>query len=112
MSDIIYDYINDYIREIIPDSSGLLGQIEREAEETDLPIISKEVARMISVLLSIKKPQKILEIGTAVGYSAILMSQYLQEGGQILTIERYDVMYNAAKENIQKAGLENTIYLI
>ena len=112
MSDIIYDYINDYIREIIPDSSGLLGQIEREAEKTDLPIISKEVARMISVLLSIKKPQKILEIGTAVGYSAILMSQYLQEGGQILTIERYDVMYNAAKENIQKAGLENTIYLI
>lgn len=112
MGEINYDYINHFIRDIIPKNPGILGRIEKEAKETSLPIIQKEVARLISVLLSIQKPKKILEIGTAVGYSAILMSQYLQPGGKIITIERYDIMQNAAKENIKQAGLEGIIHMI
>ncbi|MBZ4669282.1 MAG: putative O-methyltransferase [Defluviitaleaceae bacterium] len=112
MSEINYDYINTFIRDMIPEKEGILGEIEREAMVSDLPIIQKEVASLISVLLSIKKPKKILEIGTAVGYSSILMSNYLQPQGEIITIERYDIMQRAAKENFKKANLENIITMI
>lgn len=112
MSEINYDYINTFIREMIPKKEGILGDIEREATISDLPIIQKEVASLISVLLSIKKPERILEIGTAVGYSSILMSNYLQPQGEIITIERYDIMQRAAKENFKKSGLENVITII
>ncbi|NLK20893.1 MAG: O-methyltransferase [Epulopiscium sp.] len=112
MSEINYDYINEFIREIIPKDLGILGKIEREAKETNLPIVQKEVAQLISFLLSVKKPENILEIGTAVGYSSILMSNYLKPQGKITTIERYDIMQRAARENIKMAGLEETINLI
>ncbi|WP_058485227.1 O-methyltransferase [Defluviitalea phaphyphila] len=112
MSEINYDYINSFIRDMIPKDLSIVGKIEDEARKNNMPIIQKEVARLISVLLSIKKPKKILEIGTAVGYSSILMSKYLQPGGKIITIERYDIMQKAAKENIKRAGLENIINII
>lgn len=112
MSEINYDYINTFIRDMIPEGIGILGQIENEAVRTKLPIVQREVAKLISVLLSIKKPKKILEIGTAVGYSSIMMSNYLREDGKIITIERYDIMQRAAKDNIKKAGLENVITII
>ncbi|NLK98572.1 MAG: O-methyltransferase [Epulopiscium sp.] len=112
MSEINYDYINTFIREMIPKKEGILGEIETEASISDLPIIQKEVASLISVLLSIKKPERILEIGTAVGYSSILMSNYLQPQGEIITIERYDIMQRAAKDNFKKSGLEKVITMI
>jgi len=59
-----------------------------------------------------KKPKKLLELGTAIGYSAILMSEYLDEGGTIVTIENYDKRIPVARENIKKAGKEKIITLI
>lgn len=113
MNEINNDYIVEYIRAIRPQSQGVLKKIESKiasGEET-WPIIKPEVASFIEVLLSIKKPTKILEIGTAVGYSSILMSKYLQPGGNIITIERSTTMQEYAQENIKKSSLENTIMI-
>lgn len=114
MSEINYDYIVEYIRAIRPPNQGLLKDIELKVAtgEATWPIIKPEVASFLEVILAIKKPTKILEIGTAVAYSSILMSQYLQPGGEITTIERFDVMYRQAKENIKKANLEDQITVL
>ena len=114
MSEINYDYIVEYIRAIRPPNQGILREIELNITrgEASWPIIKPEVASFLEVLLSIKKPTKILEIGTAVAYSSILMSKHLEPGGHITTIERYDVMQEQAKANIKKANLTDTITML
>lgn len=114
MSEINYDYIAQYIRAIRPESQGILKEIELKLanNEESWPIIKPEVASFLQFLLSIQKPCKILEIGTAVGYSSILMSQFLQVGGKIITIERFDLMQKQAKSNIKKANLQDTIIML
>lgn len=114
MSEINYDYIVEYIRAIRPQKQGLLQDIELKINnnQASWPIIKPEVASFLEVLLSIKKPTHILEIGTAVGYSSILMSQYLEPGGQIITIERFDVIQKQAKENIKKAKANDKIKML
>lgn len=114
MSEINYDYIVEYIRAIRPQSQGILKDIEFKVanKEETWPIIKPEVASFIEVLLAIKKPTKILEIGTAVGYSSMLMSQYLNPGGSIITIERSNSMQELAEFNIKKANLEDIITIL
>lgn len=114
MSEINYDYIIEYIRAIRPNSQGILKDIEVEiaSGRENWPIVKPEVASFLEVLLLSKKPKEILEIGTAVAYSSILMSQYLEAGGHITTIERFDVMQKQASENIKKAGLGDTITML
>lgn len=109
---ITYDYITEYIRYTIAPNSEFLQELEEYAKENHVPIIQPEVAKLIGVLGQILKPKRILEIGTAIGYSAILMSGFLQDGGKITTIERYSKMIEEAKKNIEKAGLENTISIL
>ena len=99
------DYISRYIRLIQPKYDGVLG-------EEEIPIVPHETARFLSTLLTIKKPKEILEIGTAVAFSAGLMSRYLQEGGHVTTIDRYEYMLNIAKKNIKRMGLEEKINII
>lgn len=114
MSEINYHYIVDYIRGLhTPPSDVLLG-IEKalaSGKET-WPIIRPEVADFMRVQLSLLQPTEILEIGTAVGYSSILMSGYLQPGGHITTIERFDYMIGQARHNINAAGLQDTIHIL
>lgn len=112
MNEITYDYINYFLRTIQPLEDGIVGEVQREAMEEGVPVIQPEVARLIGVLLSIKRPTRILEIGTAVAFSAGFMSQYLQPGGQITTIERFEVMQVQAKENIKKMGLADRITML
>ncbi len=114
MSEINYDYIVEYIRALHTPSKDILFEIEKKTttgEET-WPIIRPEVADFLKVILSIISPSEILEIGTCVGYSSILMSSYLKEDGHITTIERFSHMSDQAKKNISNAGLENTIEII
>ena len=109
---IVYDYIDEYIRNTIKKDEGLLGELRAYAVENHVPIIHPEVARMIGVLGNTVKPGRILEIGTAIGYSSIFFSSFLKEGGKIDTIERYDLMIELARNNIKKAGLQDTINVI
>lgn len=106
---INYEYINEYVRNTIKQEDGILAELEKFAEENHVPIVHPEVARLLVVLGKLARPRRILEIGTAIGYSALLFSTILQPGGKIDTIERYDVMVDRAMGNIKKAGLEDTI---
>ena len=112
MNYVTDDTMNTFLRTIQPMYDGVLGEIQREANEGNVPIIPLETARLISVLLSLKKPQHILEIGTAVGFSAGLMSRYLQPGGTVTTIDRFEVMLKDARPNIKRMGLEDTIKIL
>ena len=109
---IVNERIVSYIHSLERDNSPILEEVAEYAEKMDVPIIRKEVEGFIRVLLEMKKPKKLLELGTAIGYSAILMSEYLDEGGTIVTIENYDKRIPVARENIKKAGKEKIITLI
>lgn len=112
MNYVTDDYINSYLRTIQPHYDGVLGEIEKESRDTQVPVIPHETARLLSVLLTMKKPKNILEVGTAVAFSSGLMSRYLQDGGTITTIDRYELMLKDARKNIARMGLENTIKIL
>jgi len=86
-----------------------LQKIKQKALEEHIPIIMDDILEVISKILEEKKPNRILEIGTAVGYSAICFSEYLSENGVIDTIERDEERVKAAKENIVKAEVKDKI---
>ncbi|HOV25749.1 MAG TPA: O-methyltransferase [Pseudobacteroides sp.] len=109
---INYDYINNYIRNTIKDNDGILKELEDFARENHVPIIQPEVAKLLLVTGKLLKPKRILEVGTAIGYSAIVLSNVLAEGGKIDTVDRYELMIERAKINIKRAGLENTVNII
>ncbi len=88
-----------------------LEKIKKEALEDHVPIIMDDTLEVISKILIEKKPTRILEIGAAVGYSAICFSEYLDEDGKIDTIERDTERIEKAKENIKKAEVEEKINL-
>lgn len=86
-----------------------LEKIKKKALEDKVPIIMDDTLEVVAKILTEIKPNKILEIGTAVGYSAICFSEYLQENGKIDTIERDTERVKEARENIQKAEVEDKI---
>ncbi len=85
--------------------------IKEKALEKHIPIIMDDTLEVIAEILTKVKPKKILEIGAAVGYSAMCFSEYLQDGGSIDTIERDEERIQEAKENFVKVGVENKIHL-
>ena len=89
-----------------------LEKIKQKALEDKIPIIMDDTLEVIDEVLSEDKPEKILEIGTAVGYSAICFSKYLKENGRIDTIEREEDRVLQAKENIKKAEVEEKINIL
>lgn len=100
-----------YIRSLEKRNSALLEQIEQQAHADGVPIIRKEMESFLRVILMIKKPEKILELGTAVGYSALFMSECVPDS-EIITIENYAQRIPVARENIRKAGKEEKITLL
>ena len=86
-----------------------LQKIKEKALEDKIPIIMDDTLEVVQKLLQEQKPNKILEIGTAVGYSAICFSKYLSENGKIDTIERDTERVKEARENIKRAEVEDKI---
>lgn len=112
MSGITYDYMQDYIRNLIPESSGKYLELEKFAQEHMVPIVQKETAKFLEFIVSMKKPYKILELGTAIGYSAILMYEASKTNPKITTIERDRKMIELAEKNFEKYGLTDEIKII
>ena len=108
---IVYPSVNDFLRNQLPKHSGLLYELEEYAKEPYIPIIQPEVAQFLKVFFGYSRPKKILEIGTAIGYSALFFAG-LDENTEIVTIERNPDMAKLAKDNFKKSGLENRITLI
>lgn len=92
--------------------SGELGQIEKEANENEVPIIPHETVVFMQFLLGQIKPKQVLEIGTALGFSSSLMAQYVGEDGHVTTIDRFDVMIRKAKKTYERLGLEDRVTLL
>ena len=109
---IVDERMVTYIHSLESSESELIDTIEQEALDTFVPIIRKETQSFLKVLLMMNKPKRILEVGTAVGFSAILMSEYMPEDGHITTIENYEKRIPIAKENFKRAGKEEQITLI
>ena len=109
MSGVTFDYMEEYLRGLIPNRDKDLLELEKFAIENRVPIIQKETAKFLEFMISMKKPNNILELGTAIGYSSILMSKTLNNKCKITTIERDEKMINLAKENIKSFGLEDNI---
>ena len=80
--------------------------------ESYVPIIRKDMQNFLKLLLTVQKPMRILEVGTAVGFSAVLMAEYAPEGCKIVTIENYDKRIPIAKQNFERAGKSDQITLL
>ena len=101
-----------YIRSLDRGENALIRTIEQEALAEHVPIIRKETANVLKVLLRMKKPARILEVGAAVGFSSILMSEYIEENATITTIEKFEPRILKARENIRRAGKSHVITLL
>ena len=109
---IVDERMVTYIRSLEVPESAVIEAIEQEALRDRVPIIRKEMQSFLKVLLMVKRPMRILEVGAAVGFSSILMSEYMPEGGHITTIENYDKRIPIARANFKRAGKEEQIDLI
>ena len=101
-----------YLRSLESPENPLLEEIEQEALASYVPIIRKETQSLLKTLLTMLRPARVLEVGTAVGFSALLMSEYLAEGAHITTIEKYEKRIPIARQNFRRAGKEEQITLI
>ena len=109
---IVDERMVTYIRSLEVPESAVIEAIEQEALRDRVPIIRKEMQSFLKILLMIKRPMRILEVGAEVGFSSILMSEYMPEGGHITTIENYDKRIPIARANFKRAGKEEQIDLI
>ena len=109
---IIDERFVTYINSLDKGNTEILDTIEREALDDFVPIIRKEMQSFLKVLLAMQRPKRILEVGTAVGFSSILMAEYNPMECEIVTIEKYDKRIPVARNNFVRAGKENMITLI
>lgn len=101
-----------FINSFNTDYDEVITSIRREAEENKVPIIRREAGEFIKLLLLMNKPARILEIGAAVGFSAIFMSRFVEDGAHITTIENYPPRVEEARRNIDRASAGDKITLI
>lgn len=104
--------ITDYIRSLEPEGDPLLEEIGREAREAFVPIIRRETGALLKTLVAGVNPGAILELGTAVGYSALLMASVMDKKCHITTIEKYEKRIPQALENFRRAGRGGDITLL
>ena len=109
---IVEERLTTYLHSLESADIPVLDEIEQEALADMVPIIRKETKSFLKVMLEIKRPVKILEIGTAVGFSAILMGKYSPEECRITTIENYEKRIPIARANFARAGMEQKITLL
>lgn len=101
---------NQYILSKIEERDFLILEMEKFAKENGVPIVSKEVGEYLKFLVKSRKVKNVLEIGTAIGYSGILIGREIEKnGGKLYTIEIDEVRYNEARKNFSKSGLNNIV---
>lgn len=105
--------ILDFIRSFSVDrGSDSLKAIEEEAVRDKVPVIRRETRELLRILLKMKEPEKILEVGAAIGFSSVFMGENTSPDTKIVTIENYPPRIERAKANIAMAGMEKRITLL
>ena len=112
MANINHDYIDSFLLGMMPDRCGILKEMEEYASENHVPIITRDIAGLLAVLIKSANIKSILEVGTAIGYSAIHMGFCAGEGFSITTIERNEESAVKAAGYIKKAGMKENIKII
>ena len=102
----------DFMNSLEKEEIAYLEELEKYALDTEVPIIRKEMQSFLKTLIMMNKPRQILEVGTAIGFSALLMSEYMPADAHITTIEKYEKRIPIARENFKKYGKEEQITLI
>lgn len=108
---IVDERMTTFINSMDPGNPEYLNELEKYALDTYVPIIRKDMQAYLKFLMVQTKPEKILEVGTAVGFSALLMSEYAPEA-HITTIENYDKRIPIARANFEKYGKNDKITLL
>lgn len=109
---IIDERLATFINSLDAGNTPYLNELERYAKKTNVPIIRTEMQSLLKFLLAMKQPAEILEVGTAIGFSALLMSEYGPKDCHITTIEKYEKRIPIARENFKKTGREENITLL
>jgi predicted O-methyltransferase YrrM len=109
---IVHDRITDYIKSLETDRGPLLGEIGKRARQEGIPVIREETAAFLQTMTAAVKPKAILEVGTAVGYSTLLMAQVMPSDCRIMTIEKYNKRIPVARKNFELAGETDRITLL
>lgn len=109
---IVEERLVTYINSLDRGNTELLDAIEAEAVRDYVPIIRKEMQSFLKMMLQFQQPRRILEVGTAVGFSAILMAEYNPKPCEITTIENYEKRIPIARENFKRAGKQDMIELL
>lgn len=109
---IVEERIVTYLNSLSRENSPLLAEIEEAAHREFVPVIRKETQNLLRLLMVMNQPKRILEVGTAVGFSALLMEESNPVECTITTIENYEKRIPIAKENFKRAGKQNEIELI
>lgn len=104
--------VSAFIDSLDRGNTQFLDEIEDLCRKTNVPVIRPQMQSLLKMLLAANRPGKILEVGTAIGFSALFMSQYGPEGCRVTTIEKYEKRIPLAKENFRRAGKENAIVLL
>ena len=104
--------ISTFIHSLDTGNTPFLTELERYAKETNVPVIRPQMQSFLKVLLAMQQPKQILEVGTAIGFSALLMAEYGPKDCHITTIEKYEKRIPLARENFKKAGREHQITLL
>jgi len=112
MGQIVPDAVERYLASLNRVSDPVLQDIAREGQDRDLPLIDAEVGALLRVLAIAVRATRILEIGTAIGYSGIWMAGALPEGGMLLTMEVDDQRVREARDNFKRAGLSERVNVI
>ncbi len=112
MNNIQYDYIEEYINNTHKAEEPFFADLRSYAQNNHIYIVKPQVEKLLAVLMSIVRPEKILEVGTAIGYSSMLMLKYAGKNSCVTTIERDENVLSQARENIRLRGLENRIHTI
>ena len=109
---IVNENVTDYLRSLIKEEDDFLDGIEGQARKDHVPIVKPETKEFLKVLVKMNQPMKILEVGTAVGFSSLYMHKFQPEGGTVVTIERNEGRIKRAKENFSRAGVKDAVTLM
>lgn len=109
---IVEERLITYINSLDNGNTEFLEEIEKEARKNYVPVIRKETQNLLKLLLAMNRPKCILEVGTAVGFSALLMEEYNPVACKITTIENYEKRIPIARQNFLSAGKQNVIELL
>lgn len=109
---ITEERVSTFINSFDTGNTPFLNELEQFALKTNVPVIRPQMQSFLKLLLAMKQPKKILEVGTAIGFSTLLMSEYGPKDCRITTIEKYEKRIPIAKENFKKAGKDKEITLL